>query len=105
MIQAISGTGNFDEVTAKGNAVVMFSAPWCGYCRRLHPMVEKVSGEIFIPIYEVNCDDDKELAERFEVEIIPTLIFFRDGKELDRIIGGGDVGYPELVKFIEKNTK
>ena len=36
MIQVISGTGNFDEVTAKGNAVVMFSAPWCGYCRRLH---------------------------------------------------------------------
>lgn len=105
MIQPLTGMEKFDEVTAKGNVIVGFSAPWCGYCRRLRPMLEKVSDEVSVPIYGVNCDEDKELAARFEVDTIPTLIFFRDGEIVDRVIGGGDVGYPELVEFISKNNK
>ena len=81
MIQPITGTENIDQVIAKGDVILGFSAPWCGYCRRLRPMVEKLS------------------------ETIPTLIYFHDGQPKDRIIGYGTVGYPQLKEFIEKNSK
>lgn len=103
MIKPVTGVENFDKAISKGNVIVGFSAPWCGYCRRLRPIMEKVSEEVQVPIYGVNCDEDKELASRYEVDTIPNLIFFRDGKLVDSIIGFGNVGYPELMEFIKKN--
>ena len=103
MIQMITGTANFDTALAKGDMIVGFSAPWCGYCRRLCPMIEKLSDEIDIPVYGINIDEDEELAQRYEVETIPDLIYFKDGKPVDSIIGYGNVGYPELKAFVEKN--
>ena len=103
MIQMITGTTNFDTALAKGVMIVGFSAPWCGYCRRLRPMIEKLSDEIDIPVYGINIDEDEELAQRYEVETIPDLIYFKDGKPVDSIIGYGNVGYPELKAFVEKN--
>ena len=46
MIAPITGTANIDKVLTEGDVILGFSAPWCGYCRRLRPMVEKLSGEI-----------------------------------------------------------
>ncbi len=103
MIQMITGTENFDKALAKGDMIVGFSAPWCGYCRRLRPMIEKLSDEIDIPVYGINIDEDEELAQRYEVETIPDLIYFKEGKPVDSIIGYGNVGYPELKAFVEKN--
>ncbi len=103
MIQTITGTAKFDELISKGNVIMLFSAPWCGYCRRIRPIVEKISEEISVPIYDINCDEDQELAARYEVDTIPNLIFFRGGKPVDSIIGYGNVGYPELMEFIKKN--
>ena len=103
MIQMITGTANFDTALTKGDMIVGFSAPWCGYCRRLRPMIEKLSDEIDIPVYGINIDEDEELAQRYEVETIPDLIYFKDGKPVDSIIGYGNVGYPELKAFVEKN--
>ena len=105
MIQPITGTENIDQVIAKGDVILGFSAPWCGYCRRLRPMVEKLSEEISQPIDGLNCDVDEEITKRYEVETIPTLIYFHDGQPKDRIIGYGTVGYPQLKEFIEKNSK
>ncbi len=103
MIQMITGTANFDKALEKGDMIVGFSAPWCGYCRRLRPMVEKLSEEIDIPVYGIDCDEDEELAKRYDVETIPDLIYFKNGKPVDSIIGYGNVGYPELMAFVEKN--
>lgn len=105
MIQMITGTENFDKLLSHGDMIVGFSAPWCGYCRRLRPMIEKLSEEITIPVYGIDCDADEELAQRYEVETIPDLIYFHDGKPVDSIIGYGNVGYPELKAFVEKNQK
>lgn len=71
----------------------------------VRPMVEKLSEEISQPIYGLNCDVDEEITKRYEVETIPTLIYFHDGQPKDRIIGYGTVGYPQLKEFIEKNSK
>ena len=100
MIQMITGTKNFDQVLAKGDMIAGFSAPWC---RRLQPMIVKLSEEIDIPIYGVNIDEDGELAERYHIETIPDIVYFKDGKPVDSIIGYGNVGYPELKAFVEKN--
>lgn len=103
MIQPISGIEKFDAALKEGNVIMGFTAPWCGYCRRLRPILLKISDEVDVPIYGINTDEDQELAKRYEVDTIPTLIFFKDGKLADRIIGDGSVGYPELKSFIEKN--
>ena len=110
MIQMITGTENFDKALEKGDMIAGFSAPWCGrllpgggYGRRLQPMIVKLSEEIDIPIYGVNIDEDEALAERYHIETIPDIVYFKDGKPVDSIIGYGNVGYPELKAFVEKN--
>lgn len=105
MIQMITGTDTFKALLDKGDMIVGFSAPWCGYCRRLRPMIEKLSEEIDIPVYGIDCDVDEELAKLYEVETIPDLIYFHEGKPVDSIIGYGNVGYPELKAFVDKNKK
>lgn len=100
-IQVITGTDAFDTAIAKGNVIVDFSAPWCGYCRKIHPVLEKLAGELDIPFYEINCDDDQALAERFDVNTIPTVIFFKDGVAKDQFIGY--LGYADVKAFIDKN--
>jgi thioredoxin 1 len=62
-------------------------APWCGPCRTLTPIIEKVSEEKSIKLLKVNADDSRELASDFGVRGIPTVIFFKGGQEVDRIVG------------------
>lgn len=102
MMAPITGTENIDKVLTEGDVILGFSAPWCGYCRRLRPMVEKLAGEIETPIYGINVDEDEDIAKRYEVETIPTLIYFHDAKPVNRIIGYGNVGYNDLKAFVEK---
>ena len=104
MINKLTGVENFDKAIAKGDVIVGFSAPWCGYCRKIRPVMEKLSEEMDIPFYGRNCDDDQELARRYKVETIPNIFYFRDGKPIDNIIGYGTVGYKELKDFFAKNS-
>ena len=62
-------------------------APWCGPYRTLTPIIEKVSEEKSVKLLKVNADDSRELASDFGVRGIPTVIFFKDGQEVDRIVG------------------
>lgn len=80
---------NFDKevLEAKVPVVVDFWAPWCGYCRRISPTVDILSGELEnIAFGKINIDEQPELAERFEVETIPTLLVFQGGKESEPLI-------------------
>ena len=71
--------------------LVDFWAPWCGYCRRIGPAYEKVAEEYGdrLEVVKINIDEEGQLAEDAQVEVIPTLILYRDGKALDSIVNPG----------------
>ncbi len=74
---------------ATSPVVVDFYATWCGPCKTLSPRLDKLAGEFAgqIKFVKVNVDEAQELAGRFRVEGIPTLLFFRNGKVSDRVTG------------------
>lgn len=77
----------FQEQLDDQLTIVDVWAPWCGPCRTLTPIIEKVSEEKSVKLLKVNADDSRDLASDFDVKGIPTVIFFKDGQEVDRIVG------------------
>ncbi len=79
----------FDEATAKGLAMVDFWAPWCGPCRTQGPIFEEVAAEFGdrVAFGKVNIDDDRDLAVRFGVRSIPTLLLLKDGEVVETKVG------------------
>ena len=73
----------------KSPVVVDLYADWCGPCRMLSPTLERLAGEFSgrIKFVKVNVDGAQGLSERFQVEGIPTLLFFKNGKLEDRVTG------------------
>ena len=76
---------------AEGLILVEFWATWCASCRMIAPILDELAGEYAgrAAIVKVNVDDSPEYATRFQVQRTPTLIFFRDGQEVERIVGAG----------------
>ena len=74
--------------------LVDFWAPWCGPCRMMAPVLEHVAHDraTTLQVAKVNTDEQQELAGRFNIRSIPTLILFRDGRELARQSGALDQG-------------
>jgi thioredoxin len=62
-----------------------FSAPWCGPCRMLGPVMERVNNTI--PVQKVNVDENSSLAQQYNVRNIPTVVLLENGNEVKRIIG------------------
>ena len=92
----IEVTKNDFEKEVKGSGIpvlVDFWAPWCGPCRIVGPVLEKISSEYKakLKFSKLNVDDSQEIASEHDVRGIPCMIIFKNGKEVDRIIGS----YPE----------
>lgn len=81
----------FDEEIGSSSTPVLvdFWAEWCGPCKMIAPILEEIADEKgdAIKILKLNVDDAPEIARRFEVMSIPTMILFKDGEEAKRIIG------------------
>ena len=67
--------------------VVDFFALWCGPCRVMKPIIEDIAAEFagVVKVGKLNIDDFEDLANQYRIEALPTLLFFKDGKEVDRI--------------------
>ena len=77
----------FQEQLDGSLAMVDVWAPWCGPCRTLTPIIEKVSEEKNVKLLKINADESGDLATSLGVRGIPTVIFFKDGQEVDRVVG------------------
>lgn len=80
---------NFDEVTSKGVSLVDFWAPWCGPCRMVAPVIEELAADFEgkANVCKVNTDEEQELAVKYGIRSIPTILFFKDGEIVDQMIG------------------
>ncbi|MBF0254346.1 MAG: thioredoxin [Candidatus Omnitrophica bacterium] len=78
-----------EVLKAAGGVVVDFWAPWCGPCRVVGPILDELAGQFAgkVKIAKLNVDENSQVAGKFNVMNIPTLILFKDGKEEGRAIG------------------
>lgn len=88
MKETVMTNENFKEFVSSNELVLVdFWATWCGPCRMLAPIVEKLAEEDFIKVGKLDVDDCGEIAQIYQVNSIPTLILFKDGKVVDKKVG------------------
>ena len=79
---------DFNDVISKGKVVVDFFATWCGPCKMLGPVFEKVSDEVNdVKFVKLDVDKFNDIARQYGVMSVPTLILFENGKEVKKEIG------------------
>lgn len=85
---------NFEKEVLNSNepVLVYFYADWCGPCKMMAPVVEELAGELQgkAKVGKINVDENQDLAMEYNVMSIPTLIIFKEGKELKRFVGVKD---------------
>ncbi len=92
--------GNFDEYVNSGKPMVLdFWAEWCGPCRMIGPIIEELSQDYDgrVVIGKMDVDSNNDVVGQFGIRNIPTVIFFKDGKMVDKVVGA-----TTKDKFIEK---
>ena len=94
----------FEEKIADGVVLVDFWAPWCGPCKAQNPILEDVAKEVkdFASVTKVNVDEQSDLAQKYGISSIPTLIIFKDGEERKRFQGFTDAGEILMALKAEK---
>jgi thioredoxin 1 len=82
---------SWDQEVLKGKDLVMvdFWAVWCGPCRVIAPVVDELAQEYEgrLRVLKLNTDENPDVASRYQIMGIPTLLFFKDGKPVDKIVG------------------
>lgn len=95
---------NFNEVVVNSEKPVLidFWATWCGPCKMIAPVVEQVANErADIKVCKVNVDEEEELAVKFGIQSIPTLVLVKNGTVAGRAVGYRD--YNGVCEFIDAN--
>ena len=83
--------------------LVDFWAPWCGYCRRIGPAYDRLA-DIYqdrLEAVKINIDENPNLAEAEQIEVIPTLVLYKNGKAVDSIVA--PESQPAIAEFIDRS--
>lgn len=92
---------NFDQTVSGGLVLIDFWAEWCGPCKSMHPIFDRMSKKYrHVKFARVNVDKCQDIAMRFAVQSIPTFIMFKNGQPVDRMVGA--VGEPGIHMIAKK---
>jgi thioredoxin 1 len=82
-------SSNFEATIKEGVSLVDFWAPWCGPCRMLTPTIDELANDYDgkATIAKVNTDEENEIATKFGIRSIPSILFFKDGELIDTMVG------------------
>lgn len=80
---------NFEDTVNSGISLVDFWAPWCGPCRMLAPIIEELAADFdgTAKICKVNTDEEQDLATKYGIRSIPTMLIIKDGEVVDQVVG------------------
>lgn len=91
MAQILKDSNEFKSIVLESSmpAMVDFFATWCGPCKMLSPVIDEIAQELSGKAVVVKVDSDQmgETCADYSIKLLPTLVFFKDGKEVDRIVG------------------
>ena len=95
---------NFQQTIAKGVTLVDFYATWCGPCRMIAPIIEQLAGELAgkANVVKVDIDQAQQTTNTVQITSVPTLVVFKDGKEVKRVIGVKDFDY--LLNLVQSHV-
>ena len=83
----VNGAEEFQDAVADGVVLVDFYADWCGPCKQLEPIVERIAAETDATVAKVDIDANQGLAAQYAVRSVPTLLLFADGEQVEQLVG------------------
>ena len=96
---------DFDEIINSDSLTIIdFSATWCMPCRMLTPILEQVADErVNINFYNIDIDESEDIAKRYRIFSVPTLLAFKQGKVIDSLVGLNS--FEEIIDFVDRCDK